>query len=67
MLLLLQLLGVALTPLNRTVLKFCVAPKLVPVTVTGVPIEPVVGERFTMFGVGVGSVTVTRESQLFRY
>jgi hypothetical protein len=36
----LQLVGVATTPLNVTVLDPCVAPKFVPLIVTGVPIGP---------------------------
>jgi len=40
-----QLVGVALIPLNLTVLVPCVAPKLVPVIVTAVPTGPIAGER----------------------
>jgi hypothetical protein len=36
----LQLVGVAATPLNVTVLDPCVAPKFVPLMVTGVPAGP---------------------------
>ena len=60
---LLQLVGVAVTPLKVTVLRFCVAPKLDPLMVTGVPMGPVLGERFAMFGCGAGSVTLRRESK----
>lgn len=48
----LQLVGVAVVPLNFTVLVPCVAPKFVPVIVTDVPTEPDVGERLVMLGVG---------------
>lgn len=64
MLPLLQLVGVAVTPLKVTVLSPCVAPKLEPLTVTEVPIEPLAGDRFAMLGCGVGRVTLIRESQL---
>ena len=52
----LQLVGVALVPLNITVLVPCVAPKLLPVMVTLVPTAPEAGERLVMLG--GGSVTV---------
>ena len=48
----LQLVGVAATPLNLTVLDPWLAPKFVPVIVTGVPTCPAVGFRFVMLGVG---------------
>jgi hypothetical protein len=51
-----QLVGVAVVPLNFTVLVPCVAPKLVPLTVTDVPTAPLVGER--LVSVGPGTVTV---------
>src|SRR5262249_51641315 len=38
-----QLVGVAVVPLNVTVLVPCVAPKLVPAIVTNVPTEPLLG------------------------
>ncbi len=47
----LQLVGVAVTPLNLTVLLPWVVPKFVPVMVTDVPIVPEVGERLLMLGV----------------
>src|ERR1700734_1913968 len=51
---LLQLLmDVAGTPLNHTLLVPCVAPKFVPVTVTEVPIGPMVGDTLETDGVGV--------------
>ena len=44
--------GVAMVPLNVTVLVPFVAPKLVPVIVTDVPIGPLVGARLVRLGVG---------------
>jgi hypothetical protein len=48
-----QLVGVAMTPLKATVLVPCVAPKLVPVTVTDVPTGPEAGVKLLIFGVTV--------------
>src|SRR5689334_8322853 len=48
-----QLVGVAVVPLNLTVLVPCVAPKFVPVTVTDVATGPLVGERLVMLGATV--------------
>lgn len=45
MLVVLQLVGVASTPLNATVLAPCVDPKFTPLIVTDVPTGPAVGER----------------------
>ena len=53
MLVALQLVGVAVVPLNVTVLVPCDAPKVVPVIVTEVPTGPEVGLRLVMFGVTV--------------
>lgn len=53
MLVALQLVGVAGVPLNKTVLLPCVAPKLDPLIVTGVPTGPTVGLRLEMIGDGV--------------
>ena len=50
-----QLVGVAVVPLNLTVLVPCVAPKFVPVIVTDVATGPLVGDRLVMLG---GTVTV---------
>ena len=50
-----QVVGVALVPLNVTVLVPFVAPKFVPVIVTTVPTGPLVGERL----VSVGATVVT--------
>jgi hypothetical protein len=50
MLVALQLVGDAGTPLNVTVLDPCVAPKLVPVIVTDVPTTPLVGDRLVTPG-----------------
>lgn len=49
----LQLLGVAVVPLNVTVLVPWVDPKFVPVIVTDVPTGPEIGERLVMPGVTV--------------
>ena len=46
----LQLVGIASTPLKLTVLVPCVVPKLTPVMVTDVPGEPEVGLTPVMFG-----------------
>ena len=50
MLVALQLVGVAVVPLNLTVLAPWVAPKLVPVIVTAVPTGPDAGDRLVMLG-----------------
>jgi hypothetical protein len=50
---LLQLVGVKVTPLNETELDPCVEPKFVPVTVTDVPAGPLIGERPVRFGTAV--------------
>ncbi len=52
----LQLVGVAVIPLNVAVLVPCVAPKFAPVIVTDVPISPDVGFKLVMLG--PGTVTV---------
>ena len=54
-----QLVGVAVTPLNVTVLVPCVAPKLVPVIVTEVPTGPDVGDRGGVI-LGVADDTVNK-------
>jgi hypothetical protein len=48
----LQLVGVAIVPLKLTVLVLCVAPKFVPVMVTGVPTLPEGGVTLVILGVG---------------
>src|SRR5215467_64059 len=48
-----QLVGVAVVPLNVTVLVPCVAPKFVPVIVTDVATGPLVGDRLVMLGATV--------------
>ena len=48
----LQLAGVALVPLNFTVLVPWVEPKFVPVIVTDAPTAPVVGDRLLTLGAG---------------
>jgi hypothetical protein len=52
MLVALQLVGVAVVPLNFTVLVPWVAPKFAPAIVTGVPTTPDVGFKLVMFGGG---------------
>lgn len=52
-----QLIAVAAVPLNAMVLAPCVAPKFVPVMVTGAPISPDVGDRLVIDG-GLWTVTV---------
>ena len=49
----LQLVTVAVTPLNVTVLVPCDAPKLAPVIVTAVPTTPEVGDRLVIDGGGI--------------
>lgn len=49
----LQVVGVAVVPLNLTVLDPFVAPKFEPVIVTDVPTGPKIGERFVMDGATV--------------
>src|SRR5689334_804228 len=51
-----QFVGVAATPLNVSVLVPCVAPKLEPVTVTDTPVGPDVGEMLLIEG---GSLSAT--------
>src|SRR6266853_451917 len=53
-----QLVGVAVVPLNLTVLVTWVAPKFVPVIVTAVPTGPFVGERLVTLG-GTRTVNVS--------
>ena len=59
MLVLLQVVGVAAVPLKVTVLLPCVAPKLVPVIVTGVPTVPEVGLRVLIVGAEAVTVKLT--------
>ena len=60
MLVALQLVGVALVPLNVTVLVPCDPPKLVPAMFTEVPTGPEVGFKLEMLGAEeVGTVKVT--------
>lgn len=55
----LQLVGVADTPLNLTVLLPCEAPKFAPAMVTEVPTKPDVGLRLEILGTGPALFTVT--------
>jgi hypothetical protein len=52
MFVLLQVVAVAAVPLKVTVLPPCVAPKFVPVIVTGVPTVPEVGLRVATIIIG---------------
>jgi hypothetical protein len=58
-----QLVGVAVVPLNVTVLVPLVAPKPVPAIVTAVPTGPLVGDRLVRLG---GTVTVNVRPLLAR-
>jgi hypothetical protein len=58
MLVALQLVGVAAVPLNFAVLVPCVAPKLAPAIVTGIPTVPDVGFKLVMLGPATAAVTV---------
>ena len=49
--------GVAVVPLNVTVLVPCAAPKLDPVIVTDVPAGPVVGDTLVMPGAVAGGTS----------
>ena len=53
MLVFVQLVGLALTPLNVTVLVPWLTPKFVPLMLTGTPIAPELGERLLIPGVSV--------------
>ena len=55
----LQLVGVAVVPLNVTVLVPWVEPKFVPVIVTDVPTAPEVGDKLVMLGAGAVTVNNT--------
>ena len=55
---LLQLLAVAVAPLNVTVLVPCADPKFVPVIVTEVPTGPELGDNVVIVGGGGGTMTV---------
>jgi hypothetical protein len=59
MLVALQFVGVAVTPLNVTVLVPCVAPKFAPAIVTDVPTNPDAGFRLVMLGPGTVTVKLT--------
>jgi hypothetical protein len=59
MLVALQLVAVAATPLNFTVLVPCVAPKFVPVIMTGVPGRPEAGFKLAIVGAAVVTVYMT--------
>jgi hypothetical protein len=59
MLVALQLVGVAVVPLNLTVLVPCVAPKFAPVIVTDAPTNPEVGFKLVMLGAATVTVKLT--------
>jgi hypothetical protein len=59
MLVALQLVGIAVVPLNFSVFVPCVAPKFVPVIVTAVPTSPDAGFKLVMLGVGTVTVKLT--------
>jgi hypothetical protein len=50
-----QVVGVAVTPLNLTVLVPCVEPKPLPVIVTLAPTAPEPGERLVILGITVNA------------
>jgi len=55
----LQLVGVAVVPLNFTVFVPCAPPKFAPVIVTAAPTNPEVGFKLEMLGAGAGTVKFT--------
>ena len=55
----LQLVGVAIVPLNATVLAPCAGPKFVPLIVTAVPTGPEVADKLAILGVGKTEKTAT--------
>src|SRR5207245_7991329 len=59
MLVALQLVGIAVTPLNATVLVPCVAPKFAPAIVTEAPTNPDVGFKLVMLGPAAATLTLT--------
>ena len=59
MLVALQLVAVAVTPLKVTVLEPCAAPKFAPLMVTAVPTAPVLGVRLVILGAGTIAVKLT--------
>jgi hypothetical protein len=58
-----QLVGVAIVPLNVTVLVPCVEPKFVPVIVTDVATGPLVGDRLVMLGAVVARVVTETSAE----
>jgi hypothetical protein len=59
----LQLVGVAVVPLNVNVLVPCVAPKPEPAIVTEAPTAPEVGERLVMLGPVACVVDAMRDTE----
>jgi len=64
-LVLLQLVGVAVTPAKVTVLVPCEVPKFVPVIVTEVPTGPVVGARLVIVGVAPAGGMISTMLRLY--
>ena len=64
MLVALQLVAVAVTPLKVTVLVPCVAPKFVPLMVTAVPTAPVLGVRLVILAAEATTVRVVEPETL---
>ncbi len=60
-----QLLGVAVTPLKVTLLRFWLAPKFEPFIVTAVPIGPELGERLVMTAAGGTGMSTLESSAPF--
>src|SRR5260370_18842825 len=60
MLVALQLVGVAVVPLNVTVFVPCVAPKFAPAIVTEAPTNPDVGFKLVMLRPGAVTLTLTQ-------
>jgi hypothetical protein len=66
MLVAVQVVGDAVTPLNVTVLVPCADPKFVPVMVTVVPAEPKLGDKLVIIGAFGGANTVKATPLLAR-
>jgi len=63
----LQLVGVAVVPLNLSVLVPCDEPKFVPVIVTDAPTAPEVGDRLVMLGVAPSIPLVNVNEQVIKH
>src|SRR3954462_4038536 len=62
-----QLVGVALVPLNVTVLVPCIGPKFAPVIVTGVPAAAEVGVRLEMLGAADTACAMISTAEKFHW